>query len=454
MKTLIAQTRAAKPVTRLDAKDFNAWKKAAPERWKNWLDSNDFSAASGSLLTLPDAGHRIEAAVIGASSDAFADGARASHLVSGDYHLETQDPALMESFALGWIFEQYRFDRFRKPSSGKGKQARLAIADKALRERVSALAEATYLVRDLVNMPANILNPEGLEKAARDLAERHKAPFSVTKGKALAKRFPAIHAVGRASEVAPRLIDFRWGKRGPRITLIGKGITFDSGGLDLKPSAGMELMKKDMGGAAHVLGLASAIMSLGLGVRLRVLLPVAENSVSSSSMRPLDVIETSAGIAVEVGNTDAEGRLVLADALHLAASEPGKLILDFATLTGAARVALGSELPAVFSNDGNLAERLRRHGDSAGDPVWPMPLHEGYNRYLDQGYAALSSTGSSRYGGAITAALFLRRFVPQKQPWLHLDVMSWNLSSRPGHPRGGEAMGLRAAFSLIREMAD
>jgi leucyl aminopeptidase len=305
----------------------------------------------------------------------------------------------------------------------------------------------------MINMPANHLNPQGMEDEARRLAGKFGAKIKVTVGDTLARNFPAIHTVGRAAESPPRLIDLTWGDKGPAITLVGKGVTFDSGGLDIKPSSAMEMMKKDMGGAAIVLGLARTIMGLRLRVQLRVLIPVAENAISDKSMRPLDVIETAAGIPVEVGNTDAEGRLILADALYLATSgdEKPDMLIDFATLTGAARIAVGTELPAVFSNDDDLSEAFVAAGKKAGDPLWPLPLHAPYDRYLDGGHAALSSTGSSRYGGAITAALFLQRFLASPVPWAHVDVMGWNLTSRPGHPKGGEAMGLRAALRMIED---
>jgi len=350
--------------------------------------------------------------------------------------------------------ENYDFSAYRQSSAAPTSKPKLVVSDAAVFDRVEALASATTLVRDLINTPANILTPAGLEAAARDLATAFGANIKVTIGEELAKHFPAINVVGRAAEVPPRLIDLTWGDVGPRITLIGKGITFDSGGLDIKPSSGMEIMKKDMGGAAHVLGLARAVMATALPVRLRVLIPAAENAISALSMRPLDIIDTAAGIPVEVGNTDAEGRLVLADAIHLATQEDNDLLIDFATLTGAARVALGTGLPALFSNDAELGQRLMAHGLKTDDPVWLMPLHAAYDKQLDQGHAALSSTGSSRYGGAITAALFLQRFLGKPQPWAHFDIMAWNLSARPGHPKGGEAMAMRAVFSLIREMAE
>jgi len=266
----------------------------------------------------------------------------------------------------------------------------------------------------------------------------------------LKKNYPMVHAVGRASDRAPRLIDFTWGKPGdPKVTLVGKGVCFDSGGLDLKPPAGMKLMKKDMGGAANVLGLARMIMMANLPVRLRVLVPAVENSVSSNAFRPLDVLTSRAGITVEIGNTDAEGRLVLADALYEAASEDPELVLDFATLTGAARVALGPELPVMFVNDDSLAADLSKHGDAAGDPVWRLPLWKPYLRTLKSKVADLNNIGEMPQGGAITAALFMNEFVKDTVPWAHFDIMAWNTSSRPGRPVGGEAMAIRAAFGTV-----
>ena len=261
--------------------------------------------------------------------------------------------------------------------------------------------------------------------------------------------FPAINIVGRAAEIAPRLMDLRWGEKGPKITLIGKGITFDSGGLDLKASKAMEMMKKDMGGAATVLGLAAALMTSHVDIQLRVLVAAAENAVSDRSMRPLDIIDTRAGLKVEVGNTDAEGRLVLADAIAYALEDAPDFLIDFATLTGSARAALGTELPALFCNHDNTAAAILAAADMAEDPLWRLPLFDDYDRHLDAGYAALSSTGLSGYGGAITAALFLRRFAGKNTNWAHIDVMAWNLASRSGRPKGGEAMGLRALYGFI-----
>ena len=434
--------------------EFSSWKESASDALCRWADDHGFTSAKNTSLVLPGPDGSITGAIVGASGDAYRDGAVAARLPQGAYQIDGEDAL---TTGLGFVLEQYRFDKFKKsPSTPK---TDLVITDQTLCERITAIANGVILARDLINMPANYLTPQGLEDEARSLAKKYDASINVVIGDELAKQYPAIHIVGRAAEVPPRLIDITWDNRdggaGPVITLIGKGITFDSGGLDLKPSSAMEMMKKDMGGSAHVLGLAYAIMALQLKLRLRVLVPAAENAVSDKSMRPLDVIDTSAGIPVEVGNTDAEGRLVLADAFHLATAEDTDLMIDFATLTGAARVAVGTELPALFVNDNDLGRAFIDAGESVGDPLWLMPLHKPYDRYLDDGHAALSSTGASRYGGAITAALFLQRFLQKPVPWAHIDVMAWNLGSRPGHPRGGEAMGLRAALELIeRKVAE
>jgi leucyl aminopeptidase len=319
---------------------------------------------------------------------------------------------------------------------------------------VRRIAEATALARDLINTPASDMGPAELVQAVRDAGRAHDAKVNVIEGDALLRRnFPTIHAVGRASARAPRLADLRWGARGPRVTLVGKGVCFDSGGLDLKSSSNMKLMKKDMGGAAQVLGLATMVMDAKLPVRLRVLIPAVENSVSGNAMRPLDVITTRKGLTVEVGNTDAEGRLILCDALAEADRDKPDLIVDCATLTGSARVALGTELPALFSSDDGLAARLLEIGLREQDPLWRLPLHGPYRSQLDSKIADLNNVSESSYGGAITAALFLQSFVSKDTPWMHIDMMGWNLRARPGRPVGGEVMGMRALYALIEELA-
>lgn len=446
--SLINNTETAREIYRFTQESFATWQ--VSPFLKNWCSEQGFTAAQGSVLILPNEDGSIRGAVIGTTGDDYHDGALAGRLPVGDYILPRP---LSLSTALGFVLEQYQFNHFIEDQASHTK-ARLVVDNADILKRVIALAEGINLTRDLINLPANHLTPIGLEEATQALAARHRAKVEVTEGDALAAEFPAIHVVGRAAEIAPRLIDLTWGEEGPLITLIGKGVTFDSGGLDLKPSSGMKMMKKDMGGAAHVLGLAHVIMALKLPIRLRVLIGAAENAVSAKSMRPLDVIKTRAGIPVEIGNTDAEGRLILADMLHLASDEKPLLMLDFATLTGAARVALGTELPALFANNDILQQDFIKAGAETSDPLWALPLHSPYDSSLDNNDGTLSSTGSTGYGGAITAALFLQRFVQDKAiPWAHIDVMAWNLAPRPGHPKGGEAMGLRAAFKLIEDYA-
>ena len=367
----------------------------------------------------------------------------------------------MEPFYLGWGLAQYRFNlpELEPTNNTRHKQMRSKYRNNVAKlfapdsENISAIIKGISLCRNLINLPANFLDTNKLAEISGDLARNFSAQLTVYSGKRLKTHAPAIHIVGRASETPPFLIDFKWGTTGPKVTIIGKGITFDTGGLDLKPSKAMEIMKKDMGGAAHALGLASVIMETRLSVQLRVLIPIAENSVSDKSMRPLDIIETASGIPVEIGNTDAEGRLVLADALFHAKQNTPDFVVDYATLTGAARVALGTECPALFCNKTETARKLMSISEQIDDPLWHMPLFEPYERYLKTETSALSSTGQSGYGGAITAALFLQKFIGKELNWAHIDVMAWNLSSRPGRPKGGEAMGLRAVYQYIAELA-
>ena len=315
-----------------------------------------------------------------------------------------------------------------------------------------AAVEAQSLVRDLINTPANDMGPERLEAAVRQLGERHGAQVSSIVGdELLAQNYPTIHAVGRAAAIAPRLIDLVWGDEDrPKLTLVGKGVCFDSGGLDLKPPAGMRLMKKDMGGAANMIGLAHMVMAAALPVRLRLLVPAVENSVSGNAMRPMDVIRTRKGLTVEIGNTDAEGRLILCDALAEASGESPDLILDCATLTGAARTALGADLPALFCNDDAVATALLAAGDAEQDPVWRMPLYRPYRKMLSSDVADLNNVSEAPLAGAVTAALFLERFVEPGTPWAHMDMMAWNREARPGRPRGGEAQFIRGAMAMLR----
>jgi len=357
--------------------------------------------------------------------------------------------AMANDAALGWGLAAYEFTKYRKAKLDRPDLVWPANADSA---HVRHTLDATALVRDLINTPAEDMGPSELASAARSLGRRFGVRTRVITGDALLKaNYPMIHTVGRASDDAPRLIDMRWGSRGPRVTLVGKGVCFDTGGLDLKPAAGMLRMKKDMGGAAHVLGLASMIMAAKLPVRLRVLIGAVENAVAGNAYRPWDVLATRKGITVENANTDAEGRLVLGDCLSEASREKPALLLDYATLTGASRVAVGTELAALYCNDDSLAKDFEKHAAATADPLWRLPLHKPYRRMLDSKVADISSASDGGFGGGITAALFLEEFVDDDIPWAHFDIMAWNTATRPGRPEGGEAQAMRAAFALISE---
>tara|TARA_B110000977_G_scaffold173739_1_gene227130 strand:- start:19 stop:1419 length:1401 start_codon:yes stop_codon:yes gene_type:complete len=436
--------------------DFASWLEAAPKARCEWVKAVDFQAKPGAAISFAATDGSMDFAVGIIGGSAVWDGAMiAASLPKSIWrfvsHSAETDGDNLEPLALGWGLGQYQFNHYRTQPDRKLNQ--LVIPDNIDNARLLGQLSGIFLCRDLINQPPNHMTPAALELAVIELGKKHQAKVKSHSGKALRDGFPAIDTVGRAAEVAPRLVDLRWGTTGPKITLIGKGITFDSGGLDLKPSKAMEMMKKDMGGAAIVLGLADALMTSGPPIQLRVLIAAAENAVSDKAMRPLDIIDTRAGIKVEVGNTDAEGRLVLADALTYALEDEPDFLVDFATLTGAARVALGTELPALFCNNDNTAQDIIAAATAQHDPLWRLPLFDDYDRYLDAGYAALSSTGPSGYGGAITAALFLRRFAGSTTNWAHIDVMAWNLGTRPGRPKGGEAMGLRALTGYIMSLA-
>ncbi|WP_236024953.1 leucyl aminopeptidase family protein [Arenibaculum pallidiluteum] len=441
----------AVPLLPITADRLDAWIAGQPEPVGAWIRATGFKADAGATALLPDAGGRLGRILVGLGrgDDPWAFGGLPSTLPAGAYRIEgAMDPAAATAAALAWALGGYAFTRYR---SSERRGATLAWPETCDRAAVERAASATTLVRDLVNTPANDMGPAELAQAARDLAAEFGASFEEIVGdELLARGYPTIHAVGRASTRPPRLVDFSWGHEGdPAVVLVGKGVCFDSGGLDIKPSAGMLLMKKDMGGAAHVLGIARMVMMAGLRVRLRVLIPAVENAISGDAFRPLDVIRTRKGTTVEIGNTDAEGRLILCDALHEAASRKPDLIVDFATLTGAARVALGPDLPALFCNDDGTAQRLADAGREVADPLWRLPLHRPYRKMLDSKVADLSNTGSSPFAGAITAALFLESFIPEGIRWAHFDTFAWNPSSRPGRPEGGEALGMRAVFRLL-----
>lgn len=423
---------------------------ALPSAWRAWGAINGFSGEVGQVITIPGAAGEIEAALFGLGKQAdepLALGGLAKKLPDGAWHLAELpvDPTLA---AVGFGLGGYAFRRYRKADKRKVK---LAMPDDADAARVTRTVAATTLVRDLINTPANDMGPSDLEAAVRALAKLHGAKVSVTKGDDLLKKnFPLIHAVGRAGADAPRLIDLVWGSaRAPKVTLVGKGVCFDTGGLDIKPASGMLLMKKDMGGAANVLGLASMLMQAKANIRLRVLIPAVENAISGNAFRPLDVISSRKGITVEIGNTDAEGRLVLADALALADEEEPSLLLDMATLTGAARVALGPDLPPFFTDDEPLAAEVATASTATSDPLWRMPLWKPYLARLSSRVADTNNVTTDGFAGAVTAALFLQKFVEKASAWAHFDVYGWNPVEKPWSPIGGEAFAIRALEKVI-----
>ncbi len=437
------------PLFVVQKEDYDGFLASAPARLASWLKAIAFRPGAGRSALLPGDQGPLAALVVVETATCpwdYADLPRA--LPAGVYDAEPDlDRDTAEALCLGWALGCYRFERYKRKKSTR---PQLVWPEEARRERMLAVVEAIYLVRDLITTPASDMGPADLAEEAKRVARRHGAKVGLTVGDALIEQnYPMIHAVGRASERAPLLIDLRWGKRSaPRLTLVGKGVCFDTGGLDLKPAQYMQLMKKDMGGGALVLGLAHAIMSLQLPLQLRVLIPAVENSVSGNAMRPLDVLQTRQGLTVEVGDTDAEGRLVLADALTEAVSEKPDLLIDAATLTGAARVALGASLPAIFANRAETGQELEAAAERTFDPLWRLPLHDAYRRKLDSRVADISSTGDA-LGGAITAALFLREFATKDVDWVHMDTMAYNTDPLPGRPRGGEALGLRALLTFI-----
>lgn len=417
---------------------------------RNWCDANGFSGQPARILPMFGGKGALTRVLVGEPSDrdAFALAKLCRSLPAGSYRVQGggADPALL---ALGWCLEAYSFCAYGKKAAPA---ARLVCPRGVDREATLRAARASYVVRDLVNTPASDMGPEELEAVARRVARAHKAKLSVTAGKSLEKNFPMIHAVGRASPRAPRLIDFTWGPaRAPKVTLVGKGVCFDTGGLDIKPAAGMALMKKDMGGAANVLGLAQMIMEAKLKVRLRVLIPAVENSIAGNAFRPGDVLRSRKGLTVEIGNTDAEGRLVLADALALADEEKPDLLIDMATLTGAARVALGPDVPPFYTDDDVLAADIAAAGMAVNDPVWRLPLWQPYVRLFESSIADMNNSGDSGFAGSITAALFLKRFVEKAKAHVHFDVFAWTPMPRPGRPKGAEAQAMRALFKVISQ---
>ena len=447
------------PIDLVDKDGLDRLLAERPEPVRRWVRASGFEARPHTRCLVPDSGGALDSVLAGAPdrSDPWCCADLPAALPARRFRIRTDlDPADLARITIGWGLGAYRFGRYRKlktaPGEPEAERERATLCtDPGTAAHANRQIEAIAFVRDLINTPANDLLPTQLHEAGQALATRFGGEYTcITGDDLLAHGYPAIHAVGRASADPPRLIDLRWGDpAAPRVTLAGKGVCFDSGGLDLKPASGMRLMKKDMGGAAHVLGLARLVMEAELPVRLRVLVPAVENAVSGSAYRPGDVLATRAGLTVEVDNTDAEGRIVLCDALAEAAREAPDVLVDFATLTGAARVALGPDLPALFTNDDELAQALARHSEAARDPLWRLPLHRPYDDLLKSHVADTLNSAPSPYAGAITAALFLRRFVPDQVRWIHYDLMAWNPRARPGRPIGGEAMAFRATWAWL-----
>ena len=452
---LLEKGADAHPIWLIAATD-DARVKALTDVQRNWVETRGWEPKPGAVLLLPDESGGVGGALLGASGEDWAvhspllPGALPGALPAGDYRFASELPN-PELAALAWLAGSYRFGRYKAENDAKSK--RLVLPDGVDRARVLALAEALFFGRDLINMPANDLGPAELETAVREIGAEHGAAVKVTEGSSLlSDNFPMIHAVGRASDRAPRLIDLRWGcERAPKVTIVGKGICFDTGGLDIKPGSAMALMKKDMGGAASALTFAHLVMQAKLPLRLRVLIPAADNAIAGNAFRPGDVLRSRNGMSVEIGNTDAEGRLVLADALSLADEEAPDYLVTIATLTGAARMALGPDLPPLFTNDEDLASGLLKSGLSVGDPLWRMPLWAPYDKLIKSSIADVNHIAEGSHAGSIIAALFLKRFVTDAKHFAHLDIFGWVPREQPGRPQGGEPQGARALFAYFRK---
>ena len=443
--SLVKSAKHTTPLHAVAARDLKSWHARFP-----YLKASGFTAKEGELRLLPGK-VGLSAAVLGLgkSTDALALAAFSENLPDGIYRLgDVPDFCGGDHAALAWVLGLYQFARYKKKPSTRA--PRLLLPAGVDGGEISRVAANIFLARDLINTPPNDMGPEELAVAAATLAKQHGAKFRIVTGAVLKKEYPLIHAVGQGSVRQPRLIELVWGS-GPKVTLVGKGVCFDTGGYDLKPASGMATMKKDMGGAAVTLAIAGMVMGAKLKLRLRVLIPAVENSVSGTAYRPSDVFKSRKGLTVEIGNTDAEGRLVLADALSDADDESPVLLIDIATLTGAARVATGMELPPFFTDDEALASDLMRHAGATSDPLWRLPLWRGYEPTLSSSVADLTNNPSYGYAGAITAALFLNRFVEKAKSWVHLDIAGWTDRPRPGRRLGGEGNSARAIYALLKE---
>ncbi len=445
-------SRSATHLLPLDQKQLKTYLKKSSKAVQATLKLHQFNAAENTFCVLPSALAGIQNNTVlyglGARAHCWSMAAAPDVLPLGNYQFaKAVSGADILQYQLNWGFGSYQFTRYKKEK----KCSKLCVTGK-MDPEVQATIEATTLVRDMVNTPAADMMPEDMAAIAKKLAAEFKGKFTQVIGQKLVeKNYPMIHAVGRASVHAPRLIELEWGnKKHPRIALIGKGVAFDSGGLDIKPASGMRYMQKDMGGAAHVLGLARMIMAAKLPVRLHVMVSAVENAISGNAFRPGDILTARSGQTVEIDNTDAEGRLVLADAITAACTHKPDWLIDFATLTGAARIAVGTEIAAMFSSRDSAAKELVAQGSEIGDPVWELPLHQEYEYLLKSESADIVNSAGTGYAGATTAALFLKTFVPKNQPWLHFDMMAWNNRARPGRPKGGEAMGMRTVYEWLK----
>lgn len=443
----------ALPIYMLTAANFKNWLAEQSLQVRSWVENMNFTAAPDTFCILADETGSYSGVVLGVRSeqDVWSIGALPLQIPQAAYYIDTPLTSfVLQQALIAWGLGAYQFTRYRK---AKREPARLIIPAKCHFDLIENIVESTYFVRDLINTPPEDMGPLELAEVAVELGKQYQANVTqIVSEELLDEMYPAIFTVGRASYNSPRLIDIQWGdKKSPKLTLVGKGVCFDTGGLNLKPNNGMLLMKKDMGGAAHVLGLAKMIMQANLPVCLRVLIPAVENAISGDAFRPGDIITMRNGKTVEITDTDAEGRLILADALVEACSEKPDLLIDFATLTGAARVAVGTEIAALFTNNDILAKSIASFAQQNNDPIWRMPLYRDYLKLLDSQVADMTNCANTSYGGAITAAVFLQEFLDAEIPWMHFDIMAWNVASRPGHPAGGEAMGLRAVFEYLRQ---
>ncbi len=454
--TFAAPIETAVPLHVVTPETLDAVLKGLSGTARNWIQAQGFTGKLGQIVAAPDADGRIAVALVGYGTAAarkrgrFHVAGAVRSLPVATYRIASGlEGADLEEAALGWLLASYNFDRYISPAD---QVASLVAPDGIDAKRIEVIAEGEALTRDLINTPASDMGPAELETAARDLADRHAATINVITGDALLEQnFPMIHTVGRASPRVPRLIDLSWGDVGPTLTLVGKGVCFDTGGLNIKPGSSMGLMKKDMGGAATVLGLAHMIMGLGLKLQLRVLIPAVENSIDGSAFRPQDILTSRKGLTVEINNTDAEGRLVLADALAFADEGTPDLLISMATLTGAARVAVGPDLSPFYTDDDSHAAALSKAGSAVADPVWRMPFHDPYEGMIEPGIADLDNAPAGGMAGSITAALFLRRFV-ENAPYMHFDIYGWQPVAKPARPKGGTGMGARAVLAALPEL--